>query len=181
MIRPQACGEGVNNIFIFAAILFVLPWLLDAQQQQRSALTQYESPPEAISSEAIRTPLEATKIKTIETPLNILRRRKNTLSLNRGSHDKIDASADSAPLAPSHLAKSSILESNDLQSTGWGSSQPSARDIQDWEVEDFVLLATVMEVCGHAIEIQVTEMANAITRNFDDLHQTSQKKQICRF
>ncbi|KAB8302500.1 hypothetical protein EYC80_005896 [Monilinia laxa] len=142
MVRPQACGEGVNNLFIFAAFLFVLPWLLDAQQQQRSAPTQYESLPEAVSSEAIRTPLEATKIKTIETPLNVLR-RKNTLSLNRGSHDKIDASADSAPLAPSHLAKSSILESNDLQSTGWGSSQPSARDIQDWEVEDFVLLATV--------------------------------------
>lgn len=143
MVRPKACGEAVNNVFIFAAFLFVLPWLVNAQQQQRSAPRKRELSPEAAGSEAIRTsaPLEATKVKTIETPLNIPR-RKNTLSVNAGSHEKVDASADSAPLAPSHLA-SSRLESSSLQSTGWGSSQPSARDLQDWEVEDFVLLATV--------------------------------------
>ncbi|QSZ28636.1 hypothetical protein DSL72_003135 [Monilinia vaccinii-corymbosi] len=137
MVRPKACGEAVHNIYIFAAFLLAIPWLADAQQQQ-SALKKHE----AFSSEAIRAPLAATKIKTFEAPLDVLR-QKNTLTLNRGSHDKIDASADSAPLAPSHLAKSSILESSDLQSTGWGYSQPSARDLQDWEVEDFVLLATV--------------------------------------
>lgn len=142
MVRPQACGEAVNNIFIFAAFFLVLPWLVDAQQQQRSVLRQHESSPEVGSSEVIRTPLEATKVKTIETPL-IIPRRKQTLSVNAGSHDIIDASADSAPLAPSHLAQSSRLESSSLQSPGWGSSQPSARDLQDWEVEDFVLLATV--------------------------------------
>ncbi|KAI9640901.1 bifunctional endoribonuclease/protein kinase ire1 [Ciborinia camelliae] len=142
MFRPQACGEAVNNIFIFTAFLLVLPWLVDAQQQQRRSLRQHESPPEAISSEAARTPLEATKVNTIETPLS-LPRRKNTLSVNAGSHDNVDVSADSAPLAPSHLEKSSSLESRNLQSAGWGSSQPSARDLQDWEVEDFVLMATV--------------------------------------
>ncbi|CAD6441581.1 804b8cfb-f066-4a13-a6f2-6e898f9a95ee [Sclerotinia trifoliorum] len=142
MVRPQACGEAVNNIFIFAAFLCVLPWLVEAQQQPRSALRQHEFPLEAITSEGMRTLLEATKVKTIETPLNIPR-RKNTLSVNAGIHEKVDASADSAPLAPSHLAQSSRLESSSLQSTGWGSSQPSARDLQEWEVEDFVLLATV--------------------------------------
>lgn len=140
MVRPQACGEAVNSIFIFAAFLFVLPWIVEAQQQQRqSAPGQHKSPAEAVSSEAVRTLLAATKIHAIETPLNVLR-RKNTFS---GPHDEFDASADSAPLAPSRIAKSSRLESNSLQSTGWGSSQPSARDLQDWEVEDFVLLATV--------------------------------------
>ncbi|ESZ98248.1 serine/threonine-protein kinase [Sclerotinia borealis F-4128] len=142
MVRPQAYGEAVNNMFIFAAFLLVLPWLVDAQQQQRSTLRKHDFPPESVSSEARRTPLEATKVQTIETPLNIPR-RKNTLSVNAGSYDKVDASADSAPLSPSHLAKSSRLESSSLQSAGWGSSQPSARDLQDWEVEDFVLLATV--------------------------------------
>jgi len=137
MGRPKACGEVVNNIFIFTAFVLILPWLVEAQQQQRPALKQHESLPEVVNPEVLRTPLEATKIKTVETSVN-LPRRKNTLSLNAKTHNRVDVSADSAPLAPSHLAKS-----GSVTSAGWGSSQPSARDLQDWEVEDFVLLATV--------------------------------------
>ena len=134
----------MNNFIIFAAAILLIPWLaVEAQQQQRPAVRQrHESPHEA---ESLHT-LEATKVPLqLETPLTP-GRRKSTLSVNNNSNDKNrqfknDASAI-ATLAP---AKSAVALPPARRSipTGGLTSLHTARSLEDWEVEDFVLLATV--------------------------------------
>lgn len=145
--RPPREGPVVNNynLILFAAAIFILPWLADAQQQQqRSAVQQrHESPHEGVEADVLHT-LEATKIRPqIETPLTPDRRKKTlNNSNNRNRIIKNDASAI-ATLAPADSAVAappSRLSS--LPSAGLSSPQ-SARSLEDWEVEDFVLLATV--------------------------------------
>jgi serine/threonine-protein kinase/endoribonuclease IRE1 len=130
----------VNNFFLFAAAIFFLPWLVEAQQQQRPAVPQrrHESPHESLDFEASHT-LEPTKIPhPVETPLTH-NRRKNTLSVTN-LPPKNDASAI-ATLAP---AASAVAAPSSRQPLVSGlSSSHIARSLEDWEVEDFVLLATV--------------------------------------
>jgi serine/threonine-protein kinase/endoribonuclease IRE1 len=129
----------VNNFLLFAAAIFLLPWLVDAQQQQRPAVQQrHESPHEGLDLEASHI-LEVTKIPhQVETPLTH-NRRKNTLSATN-QPPKNDASAI-ATLAPAPSAVAA--PSSRLLGTSGLSSSHTARSLEDWEVEDFVLLATV--------------------------------------
>jgi len=138
--RPPREAPVVNNLLLFAAAIFLLPWLVEAQQQQRPAAPQRqrESPLEGLDLDASHT-LEATKIPhQVETPLTH-NRRKNTLSVTN-LPPKNDASAI-ATLAP---AASAVAAPSSRQPGVSGLTSPHiARSLEDWEVEDFVLLATV--------------------------------------
>lgn len=129
----------MNNFIRIAAAIFFLPWLVEAQQQQRPAVPQrHESPHEGLDLESPHT-LEVTKIPhPIETPLTH-NRRKNTLNvLNQPRKNDVSAIATLAPANSAVAAPSSRL------SGASGLSSPHiARSLEDWEVEDFVLLATV--------------------------------------
>jgi serine/threonine-protein kinase/endoribonuclease IRE1 len=146
MRRPP--GETVANKFVFALVILLVPWLVDAQQQQNQAQSlqqKLESPHEGVSSDALHT-LEATRLaqqaQTLETPISVSR-RKNTLSVSNQQENihKYDASAI-ATLAP---AKSAVgaPPARPPTTESAGISLQAARSLEDWEVEDFVLLATV--------------------------------------
>jgi serine/threonine-protein kinase/endoribonuclease IRE1 len=142
--RPPGEGHVVNNIFLLAAAVLFLPWLVNAQQQQRpgSGVRQrQESPHESLEASPLHT-LEATKVppQQVETPL-IAQRRKNTISINeRDINNDASAIATLAP-AGSAVAAPSIKRPN---TSSVGLSPPhDARSLKDWDVEDFVLLATV--------------------------------------
>ncbi|TVY44272.1 Serine/threonine-protein kinase [Lachnellula occidentalis] len=144
--RPPGEGHVVNNyniIIVFAVAILFLPWLADAQQQQqRSAVRQrHESPHESREPEVLHT-LEATKLPpTLETPLN-QGRRKYTQNDSNNERLRNDASAI-ATLAPADTAVAAPPARRSSISSAGLSSPHSARSLEDWEVEDFVLLATV--------------------------------------
>lgn len=145
MRRPP--GETVANKFVVALVILLVPWLVDAQQQQnqvQSLQQRFESPHEAVNSDAIHM-LEATRlqqIQQVETPISASR-RKNTLSVNNErSKPKYDASAI-ATLAPAKSAVRAPPTRPSTAESGGLSSPQIARSLEDWEVEDFVLLATV--------------------------------------
>lgn len=136
--RPPGDGRVVNNLIIFAAAFLFIPWLVDAQQQQRQ---RQESPHESLEQEKSLT-IEATKIaRHLETPLTP-NRRKSTLSINNDRHIKNDASAI-ATLAPVNSAVAAPPTRRPSTSSAGLTSPHTARSLEDWEVEDFVLLATV--------------------------------------
>ncbi|KAG9236259.1 hypothetical protein BJ875DRAFT_372469 [Amylocarpus encephaloides] len=140
--RPPGEGRVVNNLIIFAAAFLFIPWLVDAQQQQRPGVRQrQESPHESLEPDALHT-VEATKLaQHVETPL-MNGRRKNTLSVNSNQKIKNDASAI-ATLAPATSAVAAPPARYPTPSGGITSRTHIARNLEDWEVEDFVLLATV--------------------------------------
>jgi serine/threonine-protein kinase/endoribonuclease IRE1 len=145
--------------YLLALAIIILPWLklADAQQQQSRpppVHTQIRSPPEGdqhVASNLAGTPLTAlTGQQVVETP-RILDRRKKTIAGNSADeyshshnddvllHD--DASAqDLAPDLSRRAAPPSVYRPN---RNGVGLSQHIARSLDDWEVEDYVLLATV--------------------------------------
>ena len=120
-----------------------MSWISVEAQQQHQPTVRHESPYEGLKPDSLH-PLEATKIRPqLETP-HASGRRKNTLSVNNNSnnnrHIKNDASAI-ATLAP---AKPAVALPPARRSTKGGlTSLHTARSLEDWEVEDFVLLATV--------------------------------------
>lgn len=163
----------MNNLLLFAAAILILPWLIEAQQQQRPAVQQrQESPLES-------NILEVTKIPPLETQLTH-NRRKNTLSVRNNNINKNDVSGtsnSSGDLGTSRELSSSMrIRSRDGSNTGSyvaiplltslialapatavaapparqssnrtaGLTSPHiARSLEDWELEDFVLLATI--------------------------------------
>jgi serine/threonine-protein kinase/endoribonuclease IRE1 len=141
--RPPREGPVVNNLIRLAAAVFFIPWLVEAQQQQRPVVQQrHQSPHEGLDPDVLHT-LEATKIPhQLETPLTPDRRKK-TLSVDHNKrHIKNDASAI-ATLAPADSAVAAPPSRWSSGATAGLSSPQIARSLEDWEVEDFVLLATV--------------------------------------
>jgi serine/threonine-protein kinase/endoribonuclease IRE1 len=131
----------MNNFFLFAAAILFLPWLVEAQQQHRPAVVRQrqESPHEALEQN-LSHKLDATKIRhSVETPAAYYR-RKNTNIPNE--FNKNDASAI-ATLAPAEKSAVAAPPPRRPSITAGLSSPHIARNIGDWEVEDFVLLATV--------------------------------------
>ena len=129
----------MNNLIRAAAAIFFVPWLVDAQQQQQRPVVpqRHESPHENIDPDALHT-LEATKVAhQLETPLTS-GRGKNTYF----EYFKNDASAI-ATLAPAASAVAAPPVRRPSKLTGGLNPPQSARSLEDWEVEDFVLLATV--------------------------------------
>jgi serine/threonine-protein kinase/endoribonuclease IRE1 len=141
--RPPGEGHVVNNIFLLAAAVLFLPWLVSAQQQQRpgSGVRQrQESPHESLEANPLHTAEATKRSPLVETPL-IVQRRKNTISVNnRDIQNDASAIATLAP-AGSAVAAPSVKRPN---TSSVGLSPPhDARNLKDWDVEDFVLLATV--------------------------------------
>ncbi|KAM0239433.1 hypothetical protein ACHAP5_008355 [Fusarium lateritium] len=149
--RPP--GEGrrspqQHRLFIAFAII-ILPWLLvDAQQQYRPAAN------DAVVSQWAATPIDAIKA-TSETVKDVKRPSKQRQpqpqqqkNERKREHENIiipdDASA-LATLAPDQSVRApnpSRQRSSSPLAYGLASPQ-TARSLKDWEVEDFVLLATV--------------------------------------
>src|SRR4051794_15685976 len=111
MRRPP--GETVANKFVFALVFLLVPWLVDAQQQQnqvQSVREQLESRSEVVHSDPLLT-LEATRLRQqaqhLETP-HSADRRKKTLSVDKYGNNRIinehDASAI-ATLAPASAVR----------------------------------------------------------------------------
>lgn len=161
------------NKLLLAFAIIVLPWLQLAsaaqqqqqqQQQQRSANTAV--PPEAIVQQAEQVyiapaeravpDLDATQVDTVtgtrEATVSRSPSRNNVKRQSRQQTNKQnavisdDASAI-ATLAPADAVRAPHLSRHrrsSSSSTAAGLSSPqSARSLGDWEVEDFVLLATV--------------------------------------
>ncbi|KFZ14636.1 hypothetical protein V502_05977 [Pseudogymnoascus sp. VKM F-4520 (FW-2644)] len=147
--RPPAEGTAANRILL-AVVILLLPWLIDAQQQQQNAGRdvgdQYNSPREAIKADPIAT-LEATtlgnKAQRLESPVNA-GRAKSTPGANKKNLDNNgnDASAIAA-FAPAGSAVRAPSTGRSSIENNAGLSPQSARSLEDWDVEDFVLLATV--------------------------------------
>ena len=152
---PRRRPPVVNNFLLLAAAVLLIPWSgVDAQQQQRPTV-RYESPHEGLESESFKTfeaveseslkTLEATKIPPqLETP-HILGRRRNTAGVNNDSNNKRKIKNDASAIATLAPAKSAVALPSSRRSTTKGglTSLHTARSLEDWEVEDFVLLATV--------------------------------------
>ena len=157
MMRRPPGQVAPPRRYLLALAIIILPWLklADAQQQQpRVQLQRFRSPHEDdqhVGSNLAATPLTAlTGQQVVETP-RIL--RKNTVadsadksgrSHTRSHSDTVlnpdDASA--LALAPD-LSVAALAPSSKTNLNGVGLSQQIARNLDDWEVEDFVLLATV--------------------------------------
>lgn len=143
MRRPPGEGRSVVSRVVLAAVILIIPWLVEAQQQPVQAVRpRYETAREVLEADPSST-FAATRIlqQQLETPLNT-ERRKNTFSVRDHHHPyKNDASA--LALAPADAAVRAPSSGRPSHPTaGLSSSQP-ARSLEDWEVEDFVLLATV--------------------------------------
>ncbi|KAJ4291405.1 bifunctional endoribonuclease/protein kinase ire1 [Collariella sp. IMI 366227] len=153
MMRRPPGHVAPQRKVILALALFLLPWLplVDAQQQHRDALPAHHlrSPPE--DDQHVAANLAATTVtgqRTVDTP-RIHDRRKTTVT--RESTDDESRRRN--------LARSANHENNNIYipddvrahalapdlgpDPGAGLSQQVARSLEDWEVEDFVLMATV--------------------------------------
>ncbi|KAI9053381.1 hypothetical protein LZ554_002340 [Drepanopeziza brunnea f. sp. 'monogermtubi'] len=141
--RPLHDGHVNVNILIIVALLLI--GIVGAQQQQRRVVDR-ESPHEGHTLEATKipppvvTPGSARRKKTAEVDMG---KFNNINDNNNKKKKKNDASAlvtlapaDSAVEAPPARRPSPL-------SAGLTSPQKNARNLEDWEVEDFVLLATV--------------------------------------
>jgi len=148
---PGHVAPQRSRRFLLAFALFILPWLpLADAQQQHTRENQLRSPPEAdhaASSNIAATPLTGQKI--VETP-RIHDRRKTTVSrdVDNAQHRPYDAIINPDDASAAHALDLSVrapppsLYKADYNGVG-GLSQQIARSLEDWEVKDFVLLATV--------------------------------------
>ncbi|KAK4229260.1 hypothetical protein QBC38DRAFT_119944 [Podospora fimiseda] len=124
-----------GHVALWATLaVIVLPCLqyVDAQQQHGA------------QANPVATPLTAQQHHTIESP-RIHERRKTTISQdvdNSNNNIYIPDDARAQALAPDLSVRAPPPSSYSL-GRGAGLSQHIARSLEDWEVEDFVLLATV--------------------------------------
>ncbi|KAK3321930.1 hypothetical protein B0H66DRAFT_183516 [Apodospora peruviana] len=159
MTRRPPGPVASQRKYLLALAFILLPWLqlADAQQQHRNE-HQLRSPPEDDHHAAPNlgaTPLTGHQV--IETP-RIHERRKNTVTAdvdNTSNNHKQPPSRYNAVINPDDVRAAHALAPDlsvrapspstyrtDSAGVG-GLSQQLARSLEDWEVEDFVLLATV--------------------------------------
>ncbi|KAK3303076.1 uncharacterized protein B0T15DRAFT_262743 [Chaetomium strumarium] len=162
--RPPGHVAPQRKYRLLALALILLPWLslADAQQQHQHPPVpahQPRSPPEDDQHAAPN--LAATTVTgrgTVETP-RIHQRRKTTVtreaddeetrlrklagSNNNNNNILIPDDARAHALAPDLSVRAPPPSKYRGPSPGAGLSQHVARSLEDWEVEDFVLLATV--------------------------------------
>lgn len=155
--RPPGHVAPQRSKYLLALAILVLPWLplADAQQQHQRD-NNLKSPQEvdhAAASNIAATPLTGQQV--VETP-RVPDRRKiavsravDDLQQTNRNYDAIinsdDASAAAHAVAPelSVRAPGSSLAKADSSYGVGGLSPHIARSLEDWELKDFVLLATV--------------------------------------
>ncbi|KAK1830410.1 hypothetical protein QBC39DRAFT_285261 [Podospora conica] len=149
---PGQVAPTGNGKYLLALAVILLPWLqlVDAQQQhsQHSAQSPLENDRHVLDSSPVTSATPLTRHPVVETSTQA--RRKSILSDGAGddanhhsrsaTYNPYDARAtNQAPddsvvaVAPSKLRTDSVGLSQ----------QKNARFLKDWEVEDYVLLATV--------------------------------------
>ncbi|KAF2176695.1 hypothetical protein K469DRAFT_645413 [Zopfia rhizophila CBS 207.26] len=131
--RPPGAGPGLSTTLI--AILLVLPWVSTAAQQQQPPQNRYRrSPPE----EGLVDTLTSQKHQKPD-----LGRHSN--APKRSHHTPIIAQNERAVATLSSAPAASAVRAPPTRNAApsGGLTRQSARSLQDWEVEDFVLLATV--------------------------------------
>lgn len=165
-MRPP---PGDQQMLLFAFAFILLPWaqLVDAQQQHRPAQVphlqprgsqqqaddgvahQWAATPANVADGSRQTIQEARRAAALNRqPPKPQQRRKivpNKKNRNAEYHPMNDASA-LATLAPAQAVRapnpSRYQRPTSIPASGLSSPQ-HARSLEDWEVEDFVLLATV--------------------------------------
>ncbi|EKJ75317.1 hypothetical protein FPSE_04506 [Fusarium pseudograminearum CS3096] len=158
--RPP--GEGrrpqQKKLFALVAVVILLPWLqlVDAQQQHRQVSELQRPAGSHPSDDTVQwavTSIDAAKARetvnqvkrpsTASQPRQKEDTRKNRKRDNQRIPDDASALATLAPDSRSVGAPNpSYLRSSSAFASGLASPQ-IARNLKDWEVEDFVLLATV--------------------------------------
>ncbi|KAM7192474.1 hypothetical protein V8F33_008349 [Rhypophila sp. PSN 637] len=153
--RPPGHVAPQRSKYLLAFAILVLPWLQLADAQQQQQRSNLRSPPEVehAASNIAATPLTGRQI--VETPRSPDRKR---IAVSRGVVDipqqqqnqNYDAVIESNDASAAHAVApelsvrapgSSIVRAD---SYGVGGLSPHlARSLKDWELKDFVLLATV--------------------------------------
>lgn len=135
--RPPGAGPGLRSTTALLAILLVLPWIATAAQQQQSPDNPHKrSPNEEAYLDAFTPPKPRKAPKG--RPGNASKRDPYTPLISQNER----AVATKVSSAPADAAVRAPPARNAASSPG-GLAAKSARSLQDWEVEDFVLLATV--------------------------------------
>lgn len=147
--RLPADGSVANIRLLLTVTILLLALLVDAQQQHQppksSRIRGYVSPADGISVRSVST-LEATTLARTRQPVDVVRDDEYTQqNEGYGADAEVTAQARAtvdvqavipAVRAPSPRRGSGILGNADL-------TLQNARSLDDWEVEDFVLMADV--------------------------------------
>jgi serine/threonine-protein kinase/endoribonuclease IRE1 len=161
MLRRPPGHVAPQRKYLLALALILLPWLplADAQQQhqRQPSAARHRSPAEhdqhappnlaattvtaqeAIESPRVRRP---RKLSTVESDDDDDETRPRILA-RPSKHNLIPDDARAHALAPDLSVRAPPPSQYRGPSPGAGLSQHVARSLEDWEVEDFVLLATV--------------------------------------
>ncbi|KAF2876496.1 hypothetical protein BDV95DRAFT_512752 [Massariosphaeria phaeospora] len=134
--RPPGAGRGLNTTALLA-ILLVLPWISTAAQQQQPVDTAADRSFREEARVDTLTPHKHGKPNSQGRTEHASKRQPDApvIALNER------AVATTVSSAPAHTAVRAPSARNAASSGAL--TAPSARSLQDWEVEDFVLLATV--------------------------------------
>lgn len=122
--RPPGAGLTLTTLL---AIVILGPSLLAVAQQQ-------QQPPRSVLAHTIH-PNHGKSTHSQENAAHVARRRPNSPGFAQ-DESALATHVSSAPAVSAVRAPSAI-------NAATGALAPSARSLQDWEVEDFVLLATV--------------------------------------
>lgn len=144
--RPPGAGPALSAKFVALNLLLALPWLSSAAQQQQS--------PERAHG---RSPSEGGSVHTI-----LPHRHNNHNHNDEPGFDRLDVAAQAAAAkqravthihanderavgtrVPSAPAYSAVGAQYGKDAAGSGVLTPTGRSIDDWTIEDFMLLATV--------------------------------------
>lgn len=128
MPRPRRPpGAGLTLTTLLAIVILGPSFLAVAQQQQQ--------PPRSVLSAHTIRPNHGRSTHLQESAAPVARRRPNSPGFHQ-DESALAAHVSSAPAVSAVRAPSAV-------NAATGALAPSARSLQDWEVEDFVLLATV--------------------------------------
>ena len=134
--RPPGAGPALSAKFVALNLLLALPWLSTAAQQQQSTDRVHG-----------RSPSERGRVHTIlhpehndEPSLDGLDTAAKQRAVTR-IHAKDERAVGT--IVPSAPAYSAVGAQYGQDAAGSGALTPPGRSIEDWTIEDFMLLATV--------------------------------------
>lgn len=130
--RPPGTGPGLSTTLL--TILLVLPWISTAAQQQQPPRNGYRGSPREEARVDTIIPRQHTKPSHSKNSNHIEVISQNERALATRAQSSAPGAVEASVRAPSV---------RDAAASGGLSSPLRARSLQDWEVEDFVLLATV--------------------------------------
>ncbi|KAK7555906.1 hypothetical protein IWX49DRAFT_86373 [Phyllosticta citricarpa] len=133
--RPPASSSGALSSTLLA-LLFFVPFVTSAQQQQQGHNAAFRNSPREDPRWSSSAHLNALSDST--TIIRDALHKQNTPYISKNER----AIATLAPAGTEFAVRAPPARSAAGPSAGI-SSRPRARSLQDWEVEDFVLLATV--------------------------------------